>query len=102
MPRRGDLSRACGPDAGPRCAARRRRPRPRSMAAPGTHEVAVRGECPRREVRAVAVVLQIEDTRKARSGEARIAPQSVIALGALQVLDPATHAVRAHLAGGHE
>src|SRR6202035_5683656 len=94
--------RAAAPPA-PGCAppprAPRRRP-PDSMSGSAPRQWAVGRQRPEREVRAIAVVLQIERPRKAGRREARVAPQPISLLRAHQELGAAPHGVPLGLARG--
>src|ERR1700738_4298382 len=81
----------------PRPARIRSRLRSVPMSGSGPHEVAIRGECPEREVRAVTVVLQIKHPRETWCGEVRISPETIRLLCTQQVFDAAPHSYGARL-----
>src|SRR3984893_18571775 len=86
----------------PRPARIRSRLRSVPMSGSGPHEVAIRGECPEREVRAVSVVLQIKHPRETWCGELRISPETIRLLCTQQVFDAAAHSDRARLPDRHQ
>src|SRR5262249_9076551 len=55
----------------------------------GVLEVAVARERPQREEFRVAVITQVEHAREARRRVARLVPETVVALRACQIVDPA-------------
>src|SRR3569832_2797095 len=72
------------------------------MSGSGPHEIPVCRERPEREVRAVAVILQVEHARETRRREVRIGPEAIGSLGAQQVLNTATRRARISLSGRHQ
>src|SRR3569833_1890705 len=68
-----------------------------SMRRPATREVPIGRQGPKREVGAIAVILQIKHPREAWGRVSRITPEAVLLLGADEVLDAMPNGAGPHL-----